>query len=75
MSDPDGTKLILHVVILGLAEIVGFGPKLHGIRNKKTDVFAHLETQFKFFNLSDLLEGVLGKPICLDTLVWLRLES
>ncbi|KAJ6309688.1 hypothetical protein OIU76_014594 [Salix suchowensis] len=35
--------------------------KVHNYQLPENDAFAHLETQFRFKNLTDLVEGVLGK--------------
>ncbi|KAJ6691577.1 ROOT CAP DOMAIN-CONTAINING PROTEIN [Salix purpurea] len=35
--------------------------KVHNYQLPDNDAFAHLETQFRFKNLTDLVEGVLGK--------------
>lgn len=35
--------------------------KIHNYQLPQDDAFAHLETQFRFTNLSDMVEGVLGK--------------
>ncbi|TYG53718.1 hypothetical protein ES288_D09G131400v1 [Gossypium darwinii] len=61
-------KNSLHVKISGLVEIdIRVRPigkeenKVHNYQLPDDDAFAHLETQFKFTNLSDEVEGVLGK--------------
>ncbi|MBA0587669.1 uncharacterized protein LOC105799301 [Gossypium raimondii] len=61
-------KNSLHVKISGLVEMdIRVRPigkeenKVHNYQLPDDDAFAHLETQFKFTNLSDEVEGVLGK--------------
>ncbi|GMI97356.1 hypothetical protein HRI_003404900 [Hibiscus trionum] len=58
----------IHVKISGLVEMyIRVRPigeeenRVHKYQLPDDDAFAHLETQFKFINLSDHVEGVLGK--------------
>ncbi|XVE59814.1 hypothetical protein DITRI_Ditri05aG0077100 [Diplodiscus trichospermus] len=61
-------KNSVRVKVYGLVEIdIRVRPigkeenRVHNYQLPDDDAFAHLETQFKFTNLSDLVEGVLGK--------------
>ncbi|KAJ8751414.1 hypothetical protein K2173_016619 [Erythroxylum novogranatense] len=63
----DNTNAV-RVKVAGLVEInIKVRPigkeenRVHNYQLPDNDAFAHLETQFKFRNLSDLVEGVLGK--------------
>lgn len=58
----------LRVAVSGIIELsINIRPigeeenRVHNYQIPSDDSFAHLETQFKFFNLSDYVEGVLGK--------------
>ncbi|KAM1149010.1 hypothetical protein ACFX13_030299 [Malus domestica] len=58
----------VRVTVAGLVEVdIRVRPigekenKVHNYQIPADDTFAHLETQFRFTNLSDLVEGVLGK--------------
>ncbi|PIN14050.1 hypothetical protein CDL12_13320 [Handroanthus impetiginosus] len=58
----------VRVTVLGLVEmdirvtpITAEENRVHNYQLPSDDAFAHLETQFRFFNLSDLVEGILGK--------------
>ncbi|KAM1803702.1 hypothetical protein ACFX12_029658 [Malus domestica] len=58
----------VRVTVAGLVEVdIRVRPigekenKVHNYQMPADDTFAHLETRFRFTNLSDLVEGVLGK--------------
>ncbi|KAG8371339.1 hypothetical protein BUALT_Bualt13G0077400 [Buddleja alternifolia] len=58
----------VRVTVQGLVEmdirVASIGKKenkIHNYQLPSDDAFAHLETQFKFFDLSDDVEGILGK--------------
>ncbi|KAG5515469.1 hypothetical protein RHGRI_036501 [Rhododendron griersonianum] len=58
----------VRVMVTGLVQmdvkVVPIGEednRIHNYQIPADDAFAHLETQFKFFDLSELVEGILGK--------------
>ncbi|GLJ52393.1 hypothetical protein SUGI_1114430 [Cryptomeria japonica] len=48
-------------IVMGVAPILEKENLMHNYQLPADDVFAHLEMQFKFFNLSSEVEGVLGQ--------------
>ncbi|GLJ52394.1 hypothetical protein SUGI_1114440 [Cryptomeria japonica] len=48
-------------IVMGVAPILEKENLMHNYQLPVDDVFAHLEMQFKFFNLSSEVEGVLGQ--------------
>ena len=68
-DDTNTVKLSVDGLVEIDVKVTPIGEKENNVHNYQVpsdDAFAHLETQFKFFSLSDRVEGVLGKTYRTD---------